>query len=331
MARGNGKVDKLCYEFVCQKWHQGCGFVNFHRFFLNCLFLFFAFGTNLCSHELQEQQTPLLESQNSRGFFLFFCPVALFLLFNPNFREDEHFSDPDLQRTQKKYASCAKSLAERTAFKVFFFYSPLRKIVFFLLINLNQMGEESNIRVSAICPSAVLGPRLSGADPSDFVVRLLTGERKWEKCPNGSMSFVDVRDLAALHVGALENENAKGLFSQKVNIAHPNPFFLLFFFAGRFFGVCENSLHFEDIAKLLKDNWPTLEIPPPLEEERVRGKNFTSQVLFSFLFFLTQPFFPVTHFDFTKQKTLGVECRPASEVLKQYIEWMVSTGFLKKE
>ena len=63
------------------------------------------------------------------------------------------------------------------------------------------------------------------------------------------MSFIDVRDLAALHVAALENEGAKG----------------------RFFGVCENSTHFEDVAKMLKEYYPSIEIPPPLEDERVRG------------------------------------------------------------
>ena len=131
-------------------------------------------------------------------------------------------------------------------FYLFSFFS-LGDLSFFSLF---QLGEKYNIRVAVICPSAVLGPRLSGADPSDFVVRILTGERKWEKTPNGSMSFVDVRDLAALHVAALENENAKG----------------------RFFGVCENSAHFEDVAKMLKENYPSLEIPPPLEDERVRGK-----------------------------------------------------------
>jgi nucleoside-diphosphate-sugar epimerase len=150
-------------------------------------------------------------------------------------REDEHFSDPELQRTQKKFASCAKTLAEKTAFK---------------------MGEESGIRVSAICPSAVLGPRLCGTAPSDFIVKLCTGEKKWEKCPNGSMSFVDVRDLAALHVAALENENAQG----------------------RFFGVCRNSSHFQDVAQMIADNRSSVTVPP-LEGERKR----------------------VTHFDFTKQ------------------------------
>eukprot|EP01104_Vermistella_antarctica_P003184 TRINITY_DN1335_c0_g1_i1.p1 TRINITY_DN1335_c0_g1~~TRINITY_DN1335_c0_g1_i1.p1 ORF type:complete len:339 (+),score=71.50 TRINITY_DN1335_c0_g1_i1:22-1017(+) len=182
-------------------------------------------------------------------------------------REDEHFSDPVLQRTQGKFASCAKTLAEQAAF---------------------EFGKANGIRVCAICPSAVMGPQLAPGhnQPHDFIMRLLTGEMKWEKIPNGSMSFVDVRDLAALHVAALNDDNANG----------------------RFFGVCSNSAHFADIAATLHTIWPSFVVPPPPDNALVRP----------------------THFDLSKQQTLGVQCRSIDQVLKDHVEWLVEAGHLTR-
>eukprot|EP00008_Paramoeba_atlantica_P006858 CAMPEP_0201487288 /NCGR_PEP_ID=MMETSP0151_2-20130828/12193_1 /ASSEMBLY_ACC=CAM_ASM_000257 /TAXON_ID=200890 /ORGANISM="Paramoeba atlantica, Strain 621/1 / CCAP 1560/9" /LENGTH=323 /DNA_ID=CAMNT_0047872287 /DNA_START=13 /DNA_END=984 /DNA_ORIENTATION=+ len=176
-------------------------------------------------------------------------------------KEDVHFSDPVLQREQGKFASCAKTLAEQKAF---------------------ELGKKHGIRVCAICPSAVLGPRFDSKPCNDFIVRLLKGERKWEKIPNGSMSFVDVRDLAKLHVAAMENEKA----------------------TGRFFGVCSNSAHFSDIANHLHENYPSFLVPPLPDSPLVRP----------------------THFDFTKQKSLGVECRSVKQILKEYVDYLIEQG-----
>jgi len=182
-------------------------------------------------------------------------------------REDEHFSDPDLQKKQGKFASCAKTLAERTLF---------------------DWGKQTGTRTVAICPSAVIGPRLdeSQEQPHDFLLRLLTGERKWERAPNGSMSFIHVSDLARLHVAALSNSEA----------------------SGRFFGVCDDSSPFFVVGQLLQKHWPSFEAPAPPEGELVRP----------------------THFDFTKQKTLGVECRKLDEIIGQHVSWLQDAGYLKK-
>ncbi len=42
-----------------------------------------------------------------------------------------------------------------------------------------------------------------------FLVQMIKGERL-DKIPNGSMSIVDVRDLAALEIAALINPDATG-------------------------------------------------------------------------------------------------------------------------
>merc|ERR1712137_117732 len=185
----------------------------------------------------------------------------------PEFKkEDEHFSDPVLQRKQGKFASCAKTLAEQALF---------------------EWGKQSGTRTVAICPSAVIGPRLDStqSQPHDFLLKLLTGERKWEKAPNGSMSFIHVDDLARLHVAALENPDA----------------------SGRFFGVCDNSTRFVEVGELLQKHYPSFSAPAPPDGELARP----------------------THFDFTKQKTLGVECRKLDTIIQEHVAWLKNSGFLQ--
>ena len=48
----------------------------------------------------------------------------------------------------------------------------------------------------------------SGSLP--FLVKILRKEML-SKIPNGSMSLIDVRDLAALEIAAIENKEAKGM------------------------------------------------------------------------------------------------------------------------
>lgn len=50
-----------------------------------------------------------------------------------------------------------------------------------------------------------------------FMVKILRKEML-SKIPNGSMSLIDVRDLAALEIAAIENKEAKGAH------ALPRPF-----------------------------------------------------------------------------------------------------------
>ena len=50
----------------------------------------------------------------------------------------------------------------------------------------------------------------SGSLP--FLVKILRKEML-SKIPNGSMSLIDVRDLASLEIAAIENKDAKGRHS----------------------------------------------------------------------------------------------------------------------
>ena len=60
----------------------------------------------------------------------------------------------------------------------------------------------------------ITGPALSPEPPGGhrFLAALLRGERMADRVPNGSMSMIDVRDLAALQVAAFEDEGASGRY-----------------------------------------------------------------------------------------------------------------------
>jgi len=69
--------------------------------------------------------------------------------------------------------------------------------------------EGQGLELSAINPTAVLGPVL-GADYShsiQLITRMLNGQRG---CPKVNCGFVDVRDVADLHVRAMTHPLAKG-------------------------------------------------------------------------------------------------------------------------
>ena len=85
-------------------------------------------------------------------------------------------------------------------------------------------------------PGAVSGNSLP------WMVKILKGERMNEMIPNDSMSIIDVRDLAALHVAAAE----KG--------------------SGRYFGV-DRSYPWEQILAALKKAHPEYKVPPRFEGE----------------------------------------------------------------
>ena len=96
----------------------------------------------------------------------------------------------------------------------------------------------------------ILGPPLldAGEDGDSYAPsgtmgalhRWITGGRP--SAPNDSMSFVHVRDCAAMHVAAIENDNA----------------------SGRYFSLVE-SWHWNDILATLKDLYPEIRLDEPFE------------------------------------------------------------------
>lgn len=142
-------------------------------------------------------------------------------------RELEHWSDADQQIAVEKFSPAAKTLMERLAL---------------------ALGDRLGIRVSILNPSLILGPAYQPDPPSSlrFLASILAGERMADHVPDGSMSIIDVRDLARLHVAALEDPNA----------------------SGRYFGV-RQSWHWADILTALGRVRPTYTAPTwPDAQER---------------------------------------------------------------
>jgi len=128
----------------------------------------------------------------------------------PAVKTEEHWSDPDRQRERGSYYSASKTLAEKAAWKF-----------------VEEEGKP--FRLVAMCPTMVTGPMLQPATNStmDSLLRMLKNGRSNGRCPNDSMSFIDVRDCAAQHVAAMENEQANGRYMSLQDSVHWNDLELL--------------------------------------------------------------------------------------------------------
>jgi len=133
-----------------------------------------------------------------------------------------HWSDAERQLRDKKFAAVGKTRLDR--------------------IVLDKMAASNGaFRVAVINPSMIVGPAFQ-PDPVASLIRfaeILGGKRMADGVPNSSMSLTDVRDLAALHVAALESPSARG----------------------RYFGV-KASWHWRDILRALQRAWPAYRMPP---------------------------------------------------------------------
>jgi len=136
--------------------------------------------------------------------------------------EVDHWSDADLQLEQKKFAAVGKTRLDRT-----------------VLEKMESSGGA--FRVCTINPTMIVGPSYKPEPEGSFVrfAAIIRGERFADKIPNSSLSYIDARDLAALHVNALENDQA----------------------SGRYFGV-KQSWHWREILAALERVCPGYEMPP---------------------------------------------------------------------
>jgi nucleoside-diphosphate-sugar epimerase len=149
--------------------------------------------------------------------------------------ETLHWSDPERQLRDGKFAAVGKTRLDR--------------------IVLDKMeGSSGRFRVAVINPSMIVGPAYQ-REPVTSLTRfaeIVRGERMADSIPNSSMSLIDVRDLAALHVSALETGEARG----------------------RFFGV-KQSWHWREILKALERACPGYRMPPyDPDEIPVRATQF---------------------------------------------------------
>ncbi len=136
-------------------------------------------------------------------------------------REMDHWSDPDVQLAAKKFAAVGKTRLDQT-----------------VLGKLASSGGA--FRAVTINPSLIAGPCYQPEPVTSLrmFAAILNGERLTDSVPNGSMSMIDVRDLAKLHVAALDNPSA----------------------SGRYFGV-KKSWHWREILMALENAVPGYKMP----------------------------------------------------------------------
>lgn len=103
----------------------------------------------------------------------------------------------------------------------------------------NYVREHPELKLTTICPALVLGPPLDGKIGSSLkvIARLMAG--KDPMVPNLGMAIVDVRDIALMHVRALQRPESVG---------------------NRFIG-SERFMWMRDIALVLKAEYPDRKIP----------------------------------------------------------------------
>lgn len=136
-------------------------------------------------------------------------------------KEMEHWSDFAKQLTEGKFAAVAKTLLDT-------------------IVLAKAAASGGALRTATINPSLIAGPckKPEPVNSMKMVAAILSGQRMGDAVPNGSMSMIDVRDLAALHIAALENEGA----------------------SGRYFGV-KASWHWRDILAALERVVPGYTMP----------------------------------------------------------------------
>lgn len=141
--------------------------------------------------------------------------------------EMDHWSDPEQQLEAGKFAPAAKTLMDRKILE-------------------KMAGSNGKLRTATINPSLIAGPCFQPGPVNSLKMfaAVIKGERYADGAPNRSMSIIDARDLAKLHVAALTNPEAHG----------------------RYFGV-KKSWHWRDILAALERVVPGYTKPDVIPDE----------------------------------------------------------------
>jgi len=147
----------------------------------------------------------------------------------PAVKDESHWSDDVAQLSRGNFYGCLKTRQEKLCHQ---------------WIKQQAATLATNFRFVAICPTMIIGPPV-GSDQEGFSYtpsgtmgvfhHWLTGGKP--SAPNDSMSFIDVRDCANMHIASMEKADA----------------------SGRYFSLVE-SWHWNDILNTLKELYPG--IPP---------------------------------------------------------------------
>lgn len=200
----------------------------------------------------------------------------------PAVKDESYWSDPEEQKGRGNWYGCTKTSQEQLVQK--------------WVNEAKANGKLSKDFVyAAICPTLVIGPRLDTPDnPKESVGGTIGRLQRWLKegrseAPNDSFSFIHVEDCAKMHTRILE------LKASDIN-EHQ-----------RYMSLIE-SLHWNDILKLLKDLYPNMPDFKPY-----KGDDFEEP----------------TQNDLSNMKSLGVPYRNTKETLQDSIDYLKKVGGLE--
>mmetsp|Transcript_145027 Transcript_145027/g.205247 ORF Transcript_145027/g.205247 Transcript_145027/m.205247 type:complete len:347 (+) Transcript_145027:98-1138(+) len=173
--------------------------------------------------------------------------------------------------------------------------------------NMRAAGEEHGFQVVAINPGVVFGPCLTKAHTKAspvFVRQFLYGNTQ----PDAKFTWVDVREVAEAHAFCVDGDGV----------------------AGRRFILCgDHDTHFAQISTLAEQCQkavPDIKLEGPVH----------SGLLYNLAWYLRMNAFekavietPIQLSNEASKQVLGIKYRPAAETLKDTIDSMVSTGFVK--
>ncbi|XVF42892.1 hypothetical protein PTKIN_Ptkin01aG0402300 [Pterospermum kingtungense] len=112
-----------------------------------------------------------------------------------------------------------------------------------------KFSEENGIDLVTIHPGVVYGPLLQPTlnATAGLVLNLIGAEN----IPNETLAWVDVRDVANAHVLAFENPSACGRYC-----------------------VAGKAIHFSEVVRILRELYPTLNLPDKCEDEKQSELSF---------------------------------------------------------
>ncbi|KAL7543256.1 hypothetical protein ACHAXR_012562 [Thalassiosira sp. AJA248-18] len=167
----------------------------------------------------------------------------------PKVKDESHWSDDVAQLSAGNYYGCLKTRQEQLCHE-------------WAKAQIDQGELSKEFRFSAICPTVILGSPVDASHEGNSYTpsgtmgtlhRWITGGRPF--APNDSLSFIHVRDCAAMHVAAMENANA----------------------SGRYFSLVE-SWHWNDILTTLKELYPAITLS---KEFKYSGEDIVSPTQFN--------------------------------------------------
>ncbi len=202
----------------------------------------------------------------------------------PDILDESHWSNPDNIKDNTAYTR-SKAIAEKAAWDYI-------------------EGEGAGLELSVINPVAVLGPAMSGDVSASLELVTQPMMNKVPAFPKLTFGIVDVRDVAAAHVAAMEKPEA----------------------AGERFIVGERVLTFTEIGEVLREAYPDRKLPKgELPSWLVKMLTVVNPTLKQIVPELGK------HRGFTNQKSqsvLGIDYIPAKDAILASTNSLIELGEL---